>query len=867
MATSDEAPDVDVNAPKPSARKLLVDWANGEDGWARELVSEVLASRQELSDEAIEAVFDRYLAEKGLSDAASEAVPTLELDERSGAEAATLVIEKLDAVAGVNALAAEQLIEFNPGMTVLFGENGSGKTGYTRIFKHLAAVRTAEDILPNVHDQNDGTTPEATIAFSVGGSTTKLEWRGERGVAPFTHVGIFDTPAVHLHVDDDLTYLYTPSDLALFPLVNKGISAVKDRLDRAVQDRRPSGNPFVSHFTRGTPVYQVIETLGAATDLAQLKQLADVDASASAQLESLNQRVQALQSSALTAQLSVARTRRDFYEILGAAVEAAQRFNADTYNQATVSASEAEADVIRLRTELFAVAGLSGDGDAIWQQFIIGGEEYREHLAAHEYPKKGDRCLYCQQPLEAKALALVRRYRDFANDSAQQRVKDARVAAELSSRDLLAVRCDQLASAATQQPADDNDKPDDVLSRSVKLIETVELTQAAIHEGRPVDGTALETAAAGLDEEARTRREAAEALIADLSAKADERRKTLDEAQTERDRLKDRIELNTRHPAVTAHVEQAKWAQKAEQLARRIPPVLRSLTETAKTASDQLLNSDFAERFAVESKALRAPSVSLEFPGRQGKAARRKTVSANHRPSAILSEGEQKVIALADFLAESALRLTPAPLIFDDPVNSLDYRRLREVADRIAGLAAGRQVIVFTHNIWFAAELLSRFEKTPDRCRYYSITDETAKGVGVVAAGTHPRWDTVKKTTGRINALINTARSSDGEARQALVESAYGVIRAWCEVVVEDELLAGVTKRYQPNVGMTKLPQIKAAHLGAAITVIVPIFENACRIMEGHSQPLETLAVRPSLDDLERAWKALQEARTAYREA
>ena len=51
-----------------------------------------------------------------------------------------------------------------------------------------------------------------------------------------------------------------------------------------------------------------------------------------------------------------------------------------------------------------------------------------------------------------------------------------------------------------------------------------------------------------------------------------------------------------------------------------------------------------------------------------------------------------------------------APLIFDDPVNSLDHRRLKEVADRIAALVATRQVVVFTHDIWLATELLARFE-------------------------------------------------------------------------------------------------------------------------------------------------------------
>lgn len=198
-------------------------------------------------------------------------------------------------------------------------------------------------------------------------------------------------------------------------------------------------------------------------------------------------------------------------------------------------------------------------------------------------------------------------------------------------------------------------------------------------------------------------------------------------------------------------------------------------------------------------------------------------------------------------------------------MTSLDYRRIREVAERVAGLAADRQVILFTHNIWFATELLSRFEKTSERCTYYTITDEPK--TGMVVSGSHPRWDTVKKTQGRINNNLQAARSSDGEVREALIANAYSRIRTWCEVAVEMELLAGVTQRYQPNVVMTALSKIKGDRLAEAVGVIQPIFEKACRIMEGHSQPLETLAVRPTLEELEQDWADLLAALEKYRKA
>lgn len=71
--------------------------------------------------------------------------------------------------------------------------------------------------------------------------------------------------------------------------------------------------------------------------------------------------------------------------------------------------------------------------------------------------------------------------------------------------------------------------------------------------------------------------------------------------------------------------------------------------------------------------------------------------------------------------------------------------------------------------------------------------------------------------------------------RDALIEQAYSAMRGWCEVVVEMDLLAGVTRRYEPNVMMTKVDAIKADRLQAAFAVITPIFEKACRVIDAHA--------------------------------
>jgi hypothetical protein len=172
----------------------------------RALVAEVLSSRRPLGDEAIEHFYEMLLREKELAPGEQ---PVGERLEDAGAGVATeepLVLTKIWDVESVNALATGQAIEFNPGLTVLFGENGAGKTGYVRVLKTAAAVRNAEPILPDVRKGAAGP-PSASIAYRLGAKEETRPWRREQGVRPLTRIDVFDAQGLLLHVDEELTYV------------------------------------------------------------------------------------------------------------------------------------------------------------------------------------------------------------------------------------------------------------------------------------------------------------------------------------------------------------------------------------------------------------------------------------------------------------------------------------------------------------------------------------------------------------------------------------------------------------------------------------------------------------------------------------
>ncbi|MGE4056955.1 MAG: AAA family ATPase, partial [Vicinamibacterales bacterium] len=734
-----------VPKEQTSGIALLVRWANEQDHWVRALVGAVLDTRRALGDEVIQELYELLLQEKGLrgaDDGQPVSVPQIEQADENGEQEKTLRLSKLSGVTNVNALAAEQDINFNARLTVLYGENGAGKTGYVRILKRLASVRTAEAILPNIVSGKVFGPPAASIEYELGSAANSYTWAGEEGVAPFTQIDVFDSQGADLHVDGELTYIYTPTDLAVFRYTHDGIEAVKAKLESAGKDAQPSGNPFLNKFSREGTLYPKIEVLGATTDLPELERLGTVTDEERGLLAPLQDRVNALRSGTSDAKLQVAEAEQELFKRVEGALTLARGFDQGAYGSALESVRAAEKAHTHATYEALASEAIPGVLGDTWRALIEAAEAYLKEHKAGGYPQEGDTCPYCLQGLGEAAIAVVQKYRAFSQSDLQEALEKARTKINALTAPVRAAALKPLADDIGKRIGAVGEGDDGLLAARTFTAE-FQVVQEAIGRSNDFDAAALAAKLAASQPLVSTRLRDLEALVKGLRADVAERKALLTSESTKLRQLQDRVTLSELLPSIRDHVASAKWASRAKTIIDRFRSVGRSLTETSKQASEQLLNHDFEATFTAECKALRAPPVTLDFPGRRGQPARRKSLSPQHRLSAILSEGEQKVIALADFIAEATLRRSATPLVLDDPVTSLDYKRLQHVVDRLVELSETRQVVVFTHNIWFTMELLARFDKNRKACTYYDISEDGAAR-GLVSAGESPRLDTWK---------------------------------------------------------------------------------------------------------------------------
>ena len=617
-------PNQQQQAGAQAPQSLLPRWANAQDGWARSIASDILKNRVQPSDLDIDRYLRLLLSEKKLSNESYQLVQKIEEKQIDGNPLEAVRVDSLTVGDGVNALKPGAQIDFASGVTVIFGENGSGKSGFVRVLKRAAGVRTAEEILPNVRTDKRPS-PNGTFAVTVGATGQTIQWKNEFGVGPLNRMSIFDARGARLHVEDDLTYVYTPGELTLFPLVQNGMERVRAALEQAITARTPGPNTVLVSFDRSCSIYAMIETLGAATDLDEIRKYAVLPENIDSTIETLKIEVDALKSSNIQNELKRLRDRVAVVKGLKTAIQTASAFDITKYAshvQARDQASQRRDDAGNKAFEGLGIPGVLGPE---WRQFIQAGEEYLKKNTNKTYPGANDPCAYCQQPLTAKAVELIKKYRDFSNNE----IKTALDAAERRLRDYVAPVVDLKMDTLQQQFAAETNGGQDVLNPVAGVVERIKNLNLGVAARSAVEwqekGSSLVAAETLVSAEETRLTE----HIAGLQKSVDERQAALKAKQSELTELQAKKTANSLLPEIEKRVSDAKWVAKTTIVKNNLTAVLRSLTEAAKDASEELLNKDFGRRFEDECKLLRAPNVTLNFPGRQGQVTRRSVGESN----------------------------------------------------------------------------------------------------------------------------------------------------------------------------------------------------------------------------------------------
>jgi energy-coupling factor transporter ATP-binding protein EcfA2 len=232
----------------------------------------------------------------------------------------------------------------------------------------------------------------------------------------------------------------------------------------------------------------------------------------------------------------------------------------------------------------------------------------------------------------------------------------------------------------------------------------------------------------------------------------------------------------------------------------------------ASDLAEKIVSKELAEALNREFKTLGvAPlRVSLQSRSDKGKALHKLKLEMpqSRSPTDILSEGEQRAVAIGSFLAEVGLSGGKGGIVFDDPVSSLDHRRRERVAKRLAIEAGQRQVIVFTHDIYFLCLLAEEAKLVGVPVITQSLT-RRAEGYGVADPDLPFEGKNASKRIGALKAQYQSIAKlhKDGEEQEhhkQTVEAYFRLRMAW-ERAVEEVLLREVILRFRKGVETQRL--------------------------------------------------------------
>jgi DNA repair ATPase RecN len=795
----------------------ILTWSAERPTWQRDALRRLVVNG-ELSDDDIRELTEVCKGDHGLIEKveikplAKEHVP-----DRDGAVAAV----SLDSIfhhKGVNALAEDQTLKFAPGLTIVYGDNGAGKTGYIRILKQACRARGQEEILGNVVSGVAPPKPVVNIKYKVGDETTVREWVGGDADEFISRVSVFDAQCAAVYLNERTDVAFLPFGLDLFDKLVKACRAVRSRLES--EQRALNTNalaPIVAQIPPGTAAAKLVGNITSLTKPEAVRAVTRLSTEEEARLAFLEKSMQDLQANdpnKLIAQLNI---RAGRVRALGEHLRALENALSDAevaavFNVRTDGRRKSE-EAKRLREATFPQGLLAGTGGEQWKAMWESSRLFSEQQAylgnAFPVTEDGSKCVLCQQDLDHAAAHRLRQFEEFITSTTERELRQIRedLARRRNAFTSLKTTTDAIEGTIKELLLEHASKAEiisSVIAQSEKRRATV---FAALTEDNdlPQDCAALASAsgevqsvAVEIDARIKSLRE---------SANTEARKKMADEAQE----LRARVAIGKHEQIILDEIENKKKIAAYGQCIDETKPT--AITAKSSQVTKAVVSVRLKESFKNELKNLEFNHVEVELKevgGAEGVFYHKLILTRNPGVEVpkIVSEGEQRCISIAAFFAELSTADDPSAIVFDDPVSSLDFEWRINVAKRLVEESKHRQVIVFTHDVVFLLALKQYAEESSIEPLDQHVRRQS-KGAGVCADELPWVAMPVKGKIGflknRCQAAEKLSRDDNQDAYEYEAKYLYGMLRETWERALEEVLLGGVVERYRPSVQTQKL--------------------------------------------------------------
>ena len=847
----------------------LLKWSQDRPAWQRDALR-LLVLNGDLSDDDIGALTEICKSEHGLAEQQDIAPLTKEHVPEKTAGSAPVSLVSIFHHRGVNALAENQTLKFAPNLTVVYGDNAAGKTGYIRILKSACRARGQERLLGNVVSGAAPLSPVVSIKYKVGTEPEPREWVGNGEDEFISRVSVFDAQCAAVYLTEKTDVAFRPFGLDLFDKLVKACKAVRARLES--EQRALASNALASvqaQIPEGTAVARLLANISSLTRPESVQTLARLSPEEEARLALLEKSLLDLQANdpeKLIQQLTLRATRvkalaRHLTEVEAtlSAQTVAALFDART--EGLRKSEEAR----RLRDATFPASMLAGTGSDPWTALWEAARRFSQEQAypGQGFPvvEDGAHCVLCQQDLDYAAGHRLRQFEAFVASTTERELRQVRetFARLRTSFSDLKTTTEAIAETLKEIRIEHEAVADAINAALVTNENRRKAVVLALTEDK--DLIADCPALASVAHEADALAEQIEARVETLGTIAtDETRKCL---TAEAQELRARKLLAQHEPLVLNEIERKKRIAAYELCINDTTTnaITQKSTAVTKTAVTQRLKQSFSDELATLD--FRHVEVELKEAGGAEGVLYHKLI-LTRAPGVelprVVSEGEQRCLSIAAFFAELSTADDPCGIVFDDPVSSLDYKWREGVARRLVQEAKTRQVIVFTHDVVFLL-LLKQFAEDQGVEPLDQHVRQLSKGAGVCAEELPWVAMPINKKIGYLKnewqAVDKLFRDGHQAAYEKEAKYLYGLLREAWERALEEVLLAGIVERFRPGV--------QTQHIGTIADITVEdcgtlhaAMTKCSKWLPGHDQAPAARAPVPEPTELKADIEALE---------
>lgn len=761
-------------------------------------------------------------------------------------------LKSISNVSGIDKLNPQKALDFGEkNISVIYGRNGSGKSGYARILKKICG-KTSDALKHNIYEDAP-VTQTCLIKFSIDDIEHPVVWTSmDQKITALSNVDIFDGSIGEFYLQQEREVTYSPQEILVFTNLVYVCDKIAAHL-KAEKEKLLSKLPTIPAKFDTTIVAKKYKELKHDIRKDFIDSLTSFSVEDRIKCDFLKERLNSPDPTAAAQKHKKIKAQIELIKIsIKNRLEVMSFESITNLHNLYLDAKQKRFAVTEGASVLNKVTKLLGIGQETWKNLWDAARKYSETIAyeGKKYPniEENAKCVLCHQELNNEAK---RRMSDFENFIQGELEKNAKIAEceyenQLQKLPEIVVQDDL---KTRFQASEINDTLGDTIWGFFEKVNR--LTTRIQQKDYPNDNDVNFSLVSDILNQLTELSNAAEKKAIQFEEDA----KVLDRPKIQNELLELEAQqwVSQQKSAVLAEIERLKLCKQYDKWISATGT--RSITSEAGIASEQLITEAYITRFNKELQELGAKGITVELiksrniKGQGKYRIQLKNAKTMSNPADILSDGEKRIVSLAAFLADVTGQNTNVPFVFDDPISSLDQDFEERTIDRLIELGKTRQVIIFTHRLSFLSILSDKVDEDTLTTIYINT-----KPWGTGEPSDIPFFG--KKTKEALNALknqrmselkkIHTAGSDDYDIFAKSICSDFRII---IERIVETDLLCDIVQRHRRGINTKN-----------KINKLIKIQKNDCDIIEKmmtkyscyeHSQSNESPVYLPTPQELE----------------